>query len=109
MESYRHESKLSAALYLLSQKFFHGLSEFCSANLAVTISIELKMGNKHITKNKKYLLVLNENIALKKKTAFPYLFEGIPQLLHPYHVCCFSQKFGPHEFNKVFKVNMSSH
>lgn len=59
-----------AALYLLSQKFFHGLSEFCSANLAVTISIELKMGNKHITKNKKYLLVLNENIALKKIPPF---------------------------------------
>lgn len=39
----------------------------------------------------------------------PHLLEGIPQLFHPNHVCCFCQEFGPHEFNKVLKVNMSSH
>lgn len=32
---------LSAALYLLSQKFFHRFSKFCGADLAVAVGVEL--------------------------------------------------------------------
>lgn len=56
-------------------------------------------------------LLLQANLIYiqQRHSVVAHLLEGVSQLLHPDHVGSLGQQFGPHKFNKVLKVDVTSH